>query len=197
MKLMPSEIGSIRIVADKLSAYWQGLTQRERILVTGLALIASALAPLSSWGLVERLHEKVEQSRLELTELAIRQRSISQDQWREVQNTTARIEGWAWTAKSVSVGQVLVEQQLNALAMAAGMTSIDISSNKDLTRVGNLSFVRLQVNADFNWTSFTRFMKALEKTNKAVIVRSVSVTGEVPSKVQLVLDLALNLDRSM
>jgi hypothetical protein len=194
MTFLAQENESLRSAVTKLSAYWVGLTQRERILVIGLALIALALAPMSAWELAQRGRETTEQSRLELVDQTLRQHSVSRATLLEAQNTVAQTRGWGWKAKSPSVGLVLVEQQINSLAMRAGLTSIDIATNKRLTQLGALKFVRLQVNADFDWITLTQFLSLLGKTDKAIMVRSVSVTGDMPAKVQLVIDAALSLE---
>lgn len=187
---------TLKSILSNMLSYWQGLTQRERYLVLGLAMAALTMAPLSTWELAQKCQVELEQSRLELAQQSRMQGTVSRSEWQEIRIQAEQLSRWGWKAKSPAIGQVLVEQQINAMAMTAGMTSISISTNKELNRVGPLSFVRLQVNADFNWITFTQFLRELGKANKAFVVRSISVTGDMPVKVQLVLDAALNLDKS-
>jgi hypothetical protein len=187
---------TLKSILSSMLSYWQGLTQRERYLVLGLAMAALTMAPLSAWELAQKCQVELVQSRLELAQQSRMQGTVSRSEWQEIRIQAEQLSRWGWKAKSPAIGQVLVEQQINAMAMTAGMTSISISTNKELNRVGPLSFVRLQVNADFNWITFTQFLRELGKANKAFVVRSISVTGDMPVKVQLVLDAALNLDKS-
>ncbi len=187
--------GTLNSLLSRALAYWQERTQRERYLVLGLLMVGLAMAPLSAWELAQKTQAELEQSRLELAQQVRNQSNVPRAAWLELQNQTAQLSSWGWAAKSPAIGQVLIEQQVNAMAMSAGLTSIVISTNKELNRVGPLSFVRLQVNADFDWITFTKFLRTLGKTRKALIVRSISVTGDMPVKMQLVVDAALVLDR--
>ena len=190
-----SDIGeTIRAFIAKLSAYQSGLSQRERLLVLSLGFIALTLAPLSAHGLAQGAQDTVSQARLTLSEQSAIQNATSPAHARAVQASAAQIASWGWKAPSASVGRVLVEQQINTLAMAAGMTSIDLTADEKLTKVGPLAFARIQVNADFNWTTLSAFLRALTKTDKAILVRSIAVNGEMPLKVQLVFDAAITLD---
>ncbi len=190
-----SDIGeTIKAFIEKLSAYQSGLSQRERLLVLGLGSVALTLAPLSAYSLAQTAQDTVNQARLAVSEQAAIQNTATPAQARAVQASAAQVAGWGWKAASPSVGRVLVEQQINTLAMASGMTAIDLTADEKLTAVGPLAFARIQVNADFNWTTLSAFLRALTKTNKAILVRSIAVNGEVPLKVQLVLDAAITLD---
>ena len=194
MKIMADPRESIDLYIAKFSTAAAKLSQRERLLLLLLAVAGLGLAPISAFGLAESQRARLETAKLDLLTRTTHQAGFSEQQFRAAKDQQARVSTWGWKAKTPGVAQVLVEQQMTALAMTAGLTAINIDANKTLEQQGPATFIRVRINADFRWETLTAFLTGLSKTDKAFIVRSLTVTGDMPSKFQLVLDTAISLD---
>ncbi len=193
MKIMAKLKETVDVCIAKFSASAAKLSQRERLLLLLLAVAGLSLAPISALGLVEAQRVRLETAKLDLLTRSTHQIGFSEQLFWAAKDQRTRIAAWGWKAKTPAVAQVLVEQQITALAMGAGLTAMSVDANKALERKGPARFVRVRVSADFRWETLTAFLAALSKTDKAFIVRSLTVTGDTPSKFQLVLDTAINL----
>jgi len=193
MKIMAKLKESVDGYIARFSAIAAKLSQRERLLLLLLAVAGLSLAPISALGLVEAQRARLETAKLDLLTRSTHQIGFSEQQFRAVKDQQMQVSAWGWKAKTPAVAQVLVEQQMTTLAMRAGLTAMSVDANKVLERKGPAAFVRVRVSADFRWETLTAFLVAISKTDKAFIVRSLTVTGDNPSKFQLVLDTAINL----
>jgi hypothetical protein len=192
-KSMFDQSDSLKAVISRAGGFWAGLTRRERLLLGGLAIVALMLAPISAFNLAQGARETLGLRQIDLIEQSSGRVGTSAAQQRAAKDASTLVAGWGWRAASPAVARVLLEQQIKTLAMTAGLTSIDITVDQSVQKKGPVGLMRAQVNADFSWPTFTDFLRALAKTEKAVMLRSVSVTGDMPVKVQIVLDAVVTL----
>jgi hypothetical protein len=131
------------------------------------------------------------QTRLETARQSAGGESIAVN--RRIDKELQDVQHWSWSTPSLTVAQVMLEQEMSVMAAQAHMAGVSITSADAVETVGPLHFVRLDVSASFDWLTLTAFLRALSRTHKGFVLATASVEGDSPSKIRLLLDIPINV----
>ena len=168
-----------------LSASMRRLTSRERLLVAGLALVGFIMVPLKSYEWQQTAMSEYANAQADL--LAAREgvrRDPGQGALRQILAQRARLRSWSWAAPSRSVGRVLIENQVVKLALKAGILAPDVKAG-DVLDMGEVELVPIELNARFDWITFSKFLASLDDAGKGVIIDSFSVSSDLTPSAKL------------
>lgn len=86
---------------------------------------------------------------------------------------------WRWSAVGASAGVARAEAstQLESLAIGAGLTNVSVTATETSVAANRLSAIKLALSADFDWGSFTSFLRALENAELSFSVEGVDVAA--------------------
>jgi hypothetical protein len=183
-------LGRVQLVATR---WVLRLTARERLLVGAMVLVASILAPLKAVDMAQTAEARLvdAQTRLETARQSAGGESIAVN--RRIDKELQDVQHWSWSTPSLTVAQVMLEQEMSVMAAQAHMAGVGITSADAVETVGPLHFVRLDVSASFDWLTLTAFLRALSRTHKGFVLSAASVEGDSPSKIRLLLDIPINV----
>ena len=101
--------------------------------------------------------------------------------WRsasELAGLEARVQAWTPTAPSFPVARVLAEQALVSAAVQAGLLMPDVQAAETPDRIGAVTFVRLEVSADFGWAKLAALTRRLNSTCPGCVIERAAAEGE-------------------
>lgn len=159
-----------------------------------MALIALALVPIKAFDLSQSAFGRLTdaQSQLETARQNSGQASSAFD--RRIDTQFKAVERWSWTAPSVPVAQVMLQQQLVTLAAQAKMTDIEVKASDDSAAVGPVRFLRLELSAKFDWLTLSDFLRRVADGGKGFVLVSVATEGDAPlAKVRVVFDMPVTI----
>ena len=170
---------------------FQRLSARERLLVMLALMAALIMAPLKAYDWADHAQEGYLQAALDLA--AARQSTASGHNGLagQLADTRSEIRGWSWMAPSASVGQVILQDEIAKLAKGAGMTEVDVRAIPGMDRVGGVDFVKVELTAAFSWPTLTHFLSDLAAPQKGFMVETMTIQGDAPARVRMVLRLPL------
>jgi hypothetical protein len=172
----------------------QRLSPRERLLIGSLGAIALVLIPLKAYDWQQSGSTEAQEAQLDLESARqAAQNGVALAINRQLAIQRKQVRNWAWTAPSLPIGRVLLENQVATLALQAGLKGLDVKSADTVENVGGLNFVELDVSAVFDWITLAKFLDGVGAMNKGVIISSISEPDDAPPKVQVVLRLPLVL----
>jgi hypothetical protein len=87
------------------------------------------------------------------------------------------------------VGKVLLVQQVTELAVNAGVTGVDVSVGDVTDTVGVMTVIRIQLNGNFSWPSFTKLLTTIASSKQKIIISSISINKEQSNRLRLGFDV--------
>lgn len=178
--------------ASRLSAslgdQFARITPRERKLLGLLLLIGLIVAPIQAFGWMQDAQARHVEAQAALETARRNSRAGIQAQ---ISQQRQDVRGWSWQASSPAVGRVIIQDKVRQLATEAGMTEVEIKSADKIEAAGEVSLIRVEVAAPFNWSSFTAFLFNLNTYGKGFLIDSLVLQDDEQPKVRVVLKLPL------
>lgn len=164
------------------------ISSRERKLLAGLVLIGLIVAPIQAYGWMQDAKARHLEAQAALETAKRGSRAGIQAQ---ISKQRQDVRGWSWQASSPAVGRVIIQDKIRQLATEAGMTEVEIKSADKIETAGEVSLIRVEVAAPFNWSSFTAFLFSLNSYGKGFVIDSLVLQDDEKPKVKVVLKLPL------
>jgi hypothetical protein len=172
-----------------ISSAYAGWTARERMLVVGFGLVLLLLAPIKAYDLARDLQDRQFETQLSLREAQVRSQSGVGNVGSSLKGRREAVSKGLRTVRSVAVGKVLLVQQVTELAVNAGVTGVDVSVGDVTDTVGVMTVIRIQLNGNFSWPSFTKLLTTTASSKQKIIISSISINKEQSNRLRLAFDV--------
>jgi type II secretory pathway component PulM len=179
---------AVSTLSTAIGSPFARMTPRERKLLAGLLLIGLIVAPIQAFSWMQDAEARYIEAHAGLEAARLGSRSGMQAQ---LARQRQEVRDWSWQASSPSVGRVVVQDEVRKLAQDAGMTGVEIRSADKIETAGEVSLVRVEVAAPFDWTTFTAFLFELNSYGKGFLIDSLVLQDDEQPKVRIVLKLPL------
>ena len=151
-------------------------------LILGAAFVALTLAPLKAYDWDQAALVAYQNAWSDLnSQNEVMARSHTGYIRNKLDSEYAAIDRWAWPAPSLTIGRVMVEEQVSNAADRAGLLNAQIKSTDVSQHVGNVDFVSVDVSAPFTWTALDQFLHSLAAKGGAFQLQSIALElGNIP-----------------
>lgn len=180
-------LGRARVRLAELS-----LSRRERGLLLGLLLLASLVWAVTQYEGAQAARDIAEEAQASLRiEEARQARLASPGFTRAVGEEAAKVRLWSLDEPTVYIAQMRAQSQLEDFAIAAGVANPEIVVERPDPPQAGVQRLFLQVEGDFDWTSFLAFLSYVERAEASYRPVSAEVTtASVPARFSVVLAAA-------
>jgi len=169
-----------------LSGFAARLSVRERRLLALLALVALVVAPVVA---VSRMQDAKSRNIEAQAALEQAQGGGRGGLTADLVRSRQQIRAWSWQAATPEIGRVIVQDSIRRIAAEAGMSEVDLRSSDRIETAGEVSFVRVDLSANFDWKSFTAFLSGLGAYGKGFMVESMNVQDNDKPKLRMTLKM--------
>lgn len=168
----------------------KSLTERERAGLAALAAFAASALALNGfdWATDARAQAEAAIRARALAEAASA-RADEKSFQEEVALAAGKVWRWSVVEPSAGVARAEASSQLENLALGAGLVNVSVSAAEVPENTNRLSAIELNLSADFDWQTFSNFLRALENSELSFSVRSVEVAPGPPATMNLSLSV--------
>ena len=171
------------------------ISVRERRLLLVLLLAGLAIAPLMTFNMRRKAQDENVDAHAALTTARLNaRRATGAGLAGQIEETKKDIQGWSYTAPSVPVGQVTVQNRMGEIAATAGLVGAETRAMPKVQPAGPVTFAPVEVIAPFSWSGLSGFLNGVSGTGKGFILDSVTLTEDKDPKLKVALRLPLVIE---